>query len=491
VKARLGVSGLHATRPDTGCADNGRVTPNSGPRTILHVDLDAFFAAVEQRDRPELRGKPVAVGLGGPNDRGVVSAASYEARRYGVHSAMPIRTARRLCPDCIFVPVDGAKYQRVSREVMAILRRFTPLVEPISIDEAFLDVTASRQLFGDGERIGRRIKAAIHDELSLTASVGIATTKLVAKIASELRKPDGLVVVAPGEEASFLAPLPISRLWGVGPQTAAALRDFSVGTIGDLAALDRSALVRRFGKHGASLVDRARGVDPDPVADPDAAKSVGHEHTFDEDTSDPDVLERTLLAMSEGVSGRLRHAGLKASTVTVKVRDRAFNTVTRQRALPEPTDMTEPIWRVAVELARPEMRGKRIRLLGVTASGFGAREQLGLFGAEDDRRRLAVKAADDVRDRFGTRAITRARLLRTGLPAPFERDAGTAVERRGEHAQDVPRSPRRKPKPADRTTGAKLDDEAAIADAVDGAGEVDGAPEVDGAGEEGLDARDL
>jgi DNA polymerase-4 len=408
----------------------------AGVRTILHVDLDAFFAAVEQRDHPEWRGKPLVVGIGGANDRGVVSAASYEARVFGVHSAMPIRTAKRLCPDCLFVPVRGAAYQAASRDVMAILRRFTPLVQPISIDEAFLDVTASQRLFGDGEAIARQIKATISDELSLTASVGVAATKLVAKIASDLRKPDGLVVVEPGSEATFLAPLPIARLWGVGPSTAAALRDFSVATIGDLAALDRAALVRRFGKHGASLVDRAHGRDGDPVDDPDSAKSVSHEHTFDEDTSDPEVLERTLLAMAEGVSGRLRHAGLKAVTVTVKVRDSGFNTITRQRTLREPTDMTEPIWRTALDLARPEMRGKRIRLLGVGTSGFGEREQLGLFEAGDDRQRRVTEAADEVRERFGMRAITRARLLKTGLPAPFERDLGTAVERRGEHAED-------------------------------------------------------
>jgi DNA polymerase-4 len=418
-------------------------------RTILHVDLDAFFAAVEQRDNPELRGKPVVVGMGGPNDRGVVSAASYEARKFGVHSAMPIRTARRLCPDCLFVPVRGGAYQAASREVMAILRRFTPLVEPISIDEAFLDVTASRQLFGDGEAIARQIKETISGELSLTASVGVAATKLVAKIASDLRKPDGLVVVEPGTEAVFLAPLPISRLWGVGPSTATALRDFGVATIGDLAALDRSALIRRFGKHGASLVDRAHGVDADPVEDPDAAKSVSHEHTFDEDTADPDVLERTLLAMAEGVSGRLRHAGLKAGTVTVKIRDSGFNTITRQRGLSEPSDLTDPIWRAAVELARPEMRGKRIRLLGVAASGFGGREQLGLFEAGDERRRKVVLAADEVRERFGTRAITRARLLRTGIPAPFERDLGTAVDRRGEHADPAEGTPARRRKRRD------------------------------------------
>jgi DNA polymerase IV len=409
-----------------GPRDDSRVTS----ATILHVDLDAFFAAVEQRDRPELRGKPVVVGGGGPNDRGVVSAASYEARRFGVHSAMPLRQASRLCPTAVFLPVDGVKYQGVSREVMSILRRFTPLLEPISIDEAFLDVTGSRALFGDGEAIARRIKATVASEVGLTASVGVATTKLVAKVASDLRKPDGLVLVPPGEEAAFLAPLPISRLWGVGQQTAAALREYGVATIGDLAALPPDLLVRRFGKHGAALVERARGVDPDPVGDLDAAKSIGHEHTFDVDTSDREVIERTLLGMAEGVSGRLRASGVKAATVTVKIRDSGFHTITRQRTLPEPTDLTEPIWRVAVELARPEVRGLRIRLLGVTASNFGESEQLGLFAPEDPRRRRLVEAADAIRRRWGERAVTRARLLGSRLPAPFERDPMTAPERR-------------------------------------------------------------
>lgn len=425
----------------------------TSPRTILHVDLDAFFAAVEQRDHPEWRGRPLAVGMGGANDRGVVSAASYEARKFGIHSAMPIRTAKRLCPDCLFVPVRGAVYQQVSREVMAILRRFTPLVQPISIDEAFLDVTGSRALFGDGATIARTIKQAVRAEVELTISVGVAATKLVAKIASDLRKPDGLVVVPPGTEAAFLAPLEISRLWGVGPSTATALRDFGVTTIGDLAALDRSALVRRFGKHGASLVDRAHGLDGDPVDDPESAKSVSHEHTFDQDTADPEVLERTLLAMAEGVSGRLRHAGIKAGTVTVKIRDSGFHTITRQRALPEPSDLTEPIWRAALDLARPEMKGKHIRLLGVAASGFGVREQLGLFEAGEERQRRVVEAADEVRERFGTRAITRARLLRTGIPAPFERDLGTAVERRGEHAEDADGGAARRRKRRDSQAG--------------------------------------
>ena len=392
------------------------------PRTILHVDLDAFFAAVEQRDRPELRGRPVVVGGGGPNDRGVVSAASYEARAFGVHSAMPLVRAGRLCPQAVFLPVDGAKYQAVSRDVMAILRRFSPLVEPISIDEAFIDVTGSRSLFGDGEAIGRLIKGAVRDEIGLTASVGVATTKLVAKVASDLRKPDGLVVVKPGEEAAFLAPLPITRLWGVGEKSAAALREFGVRTIGDLAALPDDLLARRFGKHGSSIGERARGIDFDPVGDRDAAKSIGHEHTFDVDTSDREQIERTILAMAEGVAGRLRDSGVKAATVTVKIRDSSFRTITRQRTLVEPTDLTEPIFRTALELARPEVRGLRIRLLGVTASGFGEREQMALFGADDPRRRRVVEAADAVRHRFGERSITRARLLGSRLPAPFERD---------------------------------------------------------------------
>jgi DNA polymerase-4 len=410
--------------------DDGTVTQTA--RTILHVDLDAFFAAVEQRDQPELRGKPVIVGGGGPNDRGVVSTASYEARVFGVHSAMPLRQAGRLCPHGIFLPVDGAKYQAVSREVIAVLRRFTPLVEPISIDEAFLDVTASRGLFGDGAAIGRQIKVAIKREIELTISVGVATTKLVAKIASDLQKPDGLVVVEPGTEAEFLAPLSITRLWGVGAKSAAALREYGVRTIGDLAALPDDLLVRRFGKYGAAIGDRARGRDADPVGDRDAAKSIGHEHTFDIDTSDPEVIERTLLGMSEGVAGRLRDSGVRASTITVKIRDTTFRTITRQRTLPAPTDLTDPIFRTALELARPEVRGVRIRLLGVTASGLGESDQAVLFAAEADepRRRRVIEAADEVRHRFGERAITRARLVGSRLPAPFERDPMTPVDPR-------------------------------------------------------------
>jgi DNA polymerase-4 len=396
--------------------------------TKLHVDLDAFFAAVEQRDRPELRGKPVVVGVGGRNDRGVVSAASYEARRYGIHSAMPLRTAARLCDDVVFVPVDGRKYSSVSRQVMAILRRYTPAVEQVSIDEAFLDVAGSEALHGPPVAIARSIRSVVNEELRLTVSVGVATTKLVAKVASDLKKPDGLVVVAPGTEAAFLAPLSISRLWGVGAKTATALAEFGVRTIGDLAALPDDLLLRRFGKQGPVLAERARGIDPSPVSVADPARSISHEHTFDVDTADPDALERTLLGLAEGVAGRLRAGGLKARTIAVKVRDSSFTTVSRQRTLQEPTDQTEVVYAVACELARPQLRGVRVRLLGVAASHLGDGEQMGLFDAGDERKRRATEAADAIRRRYGSKAIRRARLLGAGVAEPFERDPMTAPE---------------------------------------------------------------
>ena len=411
--------------------------------TILHVDLDAFFAAVEQRDRPELRGRPVIVGGGGPNDRGVVSTASYEARVFGVRSAMPLRTAAALCPGAIFVPVDGHHYQEVSRQVMSILRRFTPALEQVSIDEAFLDVAGSEALYGPAESIAQAIRSAVRDELHLTVSVGVARTKLVAKIASDLRKPDGLVVVPAGEEAAFLAPLAIERLWGVGARTRQVLAEYGVRTIGDLAALPDDVLQRRFGRQGPVLAARARGVDPSPVAIEADAKSVSHEHTFEHDTRDREQIERTLLALSEGVSGRLRSANTKAATIGVKVRDSDFETVTRQRTLPQPTDQTDEIWQTAVSLARPELRGHSIRLLGVFASGLTEREQLTLFESDDRRHRVAVRAMDAIRERFGPRSIVRARLLEAEVPEPFERDHlsapdGPAVGRKGRQDEVPP-----------------------------------------------------
>jgi DNA polymerase IV len=423
--------------------------PVSRGARILHVDLDAFFAAVEQRDHPELRGRPVIVG-GAAGDRGVVSAASYEARRFGVRSAMPLRTAAALCPEGVFVPVRGDRYAEVSRSFMLILRRWAPLVEQISIDEAFLDVEGTFALQGSPVKVAERIRETIRTELGLTASIGVASTRLVAKIASDLRKPDGLVVVPDGTEADFLAPLPIWRLWGVGAQTRRALADYGVGTIGDLALLPPDVLLRRFGAHGLTLAERARGVDPAPVGVEDAARSVSHEHTFDRDTRDPDTIERTLLALSEGVGTRLRDGGVKAATVGVKIRDSHFSTHTRQRTLAIPTDQVEEIYRVALSLAKPEIRGIEVRLLGVVASHLTEREQLSLFH-EDDRRRLAAEAADRLRHRYGPGTIVRARLLGKDVPEPFARDPLHAPEaprvgRRVSH-EAVADAPRTDPEP--------------------------------------------
>jgi nucleotidyltransferase/DNA polymerase involved in DNA repair len=381
----------------------------SGPRAILHVDMDAFYAAVEQRDRPELRGLPVIVGADprGGRGRGVVSTASYEARRFGVHSAMPISRAYRLCPRGIYLPVDMEKYAAVSRQVMGVLRRFTDEVEPISIDEAFLDVTRSRRAFGDAEDIARKVKEAIRAETSLTASVGVAASKLVAKVASDMRKPDGLVVVPPGSEAEFLAPLPVRRLWGVGPKQEEALARIGIHTIGQLAA-GQALLERRLGVHGHDLVRLARGEDDRAVhAEREGAKSVGHEHTFGADTRDPQRLRGTLLDLADAVARRLRSHDLLARTITLKYRDEDFKTVTRAETVTSPTDSGAAIFAVASRLFGAVHGSRRVRLLGISASGFQA-PQLGLF-------REAPARTDRVRDalekRFGEGALTRASRL--------------------------------------------------------------------------------
>jgi len=401
---------------------DARVTVAARAHTILHVDLDAFFAAVEQRDNPELRGKPVVVGGGGPNDRGVVSTASYEARVFGIRSAMPLRTAGALCPHAIFVPVNGRKYAAASKQVMDILHRYTPLVEQLSIDEAFLDLTGTEGLFGTGEEAGKKIKQAVREEVELTLSVGVASNRLIAKIASDLRKPDGLVVVPPGEERDFLAPLPLERLWGVGARTRQALADYELRTIGDLANLPVDVLIRRFGSMGPVLSARAQGIGDTAVGGDMAAKSVSHEHTFDVDTDDWEVMKRTLLALSEGVGSRLRASGIRCTTVAVKIRDTDFVTITRQRTLEQPTDSTDVIWRHAQALTRKEVKGMRVRLLGVAATGLGEQQQIPMFADEDDRHRRAVEAADSLRKRYGSRTIRRASLLETEVRQPFERD---------------------------------------------------------------------
>jgi DNA polymerase-4 len=379
-------------------------------RTILHADLDAFYASVEVLDNPSLRGKPVIVG-GDPNARGVVSAASYEARKYGVHSAMPLRTAARLCPDGVFLPGRFDRYRELSRQVMRIFASYTPLVEPISLDEAFMDVTASRAAFGDGETIGRGLKRRVREEAGLVVSVGVATNKLCAKVASDLRKPDALVVVPPGQEAAFLAPLPVSRLWGVGPQSRQALADYGVTTIGQLAAMSEGTLRRRFGVHGVELRLRAQGVDPARVVPSQAPKSVGHELTFDHDVTDPARLEATLLDLAESVASRLRHHHLAAGGVQLKLRYEGFDTITRQAPLGHQVRDLEPLFHMGVSLLRKALTTDRaVRLIGLTAINLADAQQLTLFDAPDRTDRIA-QSIDAVREKFGDKAITRARLI--------------------------------------------------------------------------------
>ena len=380
------------------------------PRTIVHADLDAFYASVEVLDDPTLRGKPVIVG-GGPDMRGVVMAASYEAREYGVQSAMPLRIAGRRCPHGVFLPGRPDRYRELSQQVMAIFADYTPLIEPISLDEAFLDVSASTAAFGDGETIARRIKERVLDEIGLVVSVGVATNKLCAKVASDLRKPDALVVVPPGEEAAFLAPLPIRRLWGVGPQAQAALAEYGVTTIGQLAAMPRGTLHRRFGRHGDDLAARARGIDPSGVASGQTPKSIGHEHTFNHDTIDLRKLEATLLDVAESVASRLRRHELAAGSVQLKLRYEGFETLTRQAPLPRQTRESEPLYEAGVALLRRTLvAGRGVRLIGLTAISLTDSQQLTLFDASARTDRL-THSIDAVRERFGDRAITRARLL--------------------------------------------------------------------------------
>ena len=384
------------------------------PRTILHVDMDAFYAAVEQRDRPELRGRPVVVGADprGGRGRGVVSTASYEARRFGIASAMPISQAWRLCPDAAYLPVDMEKYARVSAQVMEVLRATTDRVEPISIDEAFLDVTGSRRALGTGAAIARALKERLRAATSLTASVGVASNKLVAKIASDLRKPDGLVVVPPGTEASFLAPLPVRRLWGIGPRMEERLMKAGIHTVGQLVAQGEAALERRLGTHGHDLMRLARGLDEREVeSHAGEAKSVGQEHTYDRDTADRAQHRRTLLGLCDGVARRLREQRLHCSTVTLKHRDETFHTVTRATTLAAPTDSSDALFETAWALLERLPEARKVRLLGVYASSFGAARQLTLDLAEEPEGASADRVRDAVARRFGDGALTRASLL--------------------------------------------------------------------------------
>jgi len=397
-------------------------------RTILHVDMDAFYVAVEVRRRPELAGRPVVVG--GTGARGVVAAASYEARRYGIHSAMPSMRAQRLCPSAVFLPGDFGLYEETSRAVHAVFRSFTPLVEGIALDEAFLDVSGAARLFGDGATIAAAIRRQVDTELALTCSVGVATTKLLAKLASKAAKPKagpegvhpgpGVVVVAPGEELAFLHPLPVQALWGVGPATLERLRRLGVATVGDLAAIAESTLVHALGKaNGRHLHRLALGID-DRAVEPDRpVKSISHEQTFARDLDDRAELGLELVRMADAVASRLRAQGLAGRTVTIKVRFGSFTTITRSATGPEGLDGGPAIAAVARGLLDTVDPAPGVRLLGVAVSGLAPAvgEQLSLGdGDEPGGWSSATRAVDDVRQRFGAAAIGPASLVgRDGL----------------------------------------------------------------------------
>jgi DNA polymerase-4 len=381
-------------------------------RNIIHLDLDAFYASVEQQDFPELRGRPVVVG--GSVERGVVCACSYEARGFGVRSAMAMARALRLCPKAIVRPVRMARYQEVSREVFAIFARYTDRIEPLSVDEAFLDVSGCEKLFGPAPRIAAIIRQAVREETGLTISAGVARNKFLAKLGSEHGKPDGLFEV-PDPPESFLLPLPLGRLWGVGPVMLGRLENLGLRTVGDLRRLSRERLTKLFGASGEHLFHLAQGVDHRQVETSAEAKSIGHEDTFDRDLWDREEMRRALLDLAERVAIRLRRHGLTGSTLILKVKYADFTTVTRSRTLPAGLDHAMDIHRVAVELLDRTAAGQQaVRLLGISLGRLenSAGEQGSLFGAEARRRQVALdQAVDQVRRRFGVAGVRRGSLL--------------------------------------------------------------------------------
>lgn len=405
----------------------------SAPRTILHADMDAFYAAVEQRDRPELRGKPVIIGGYGP--RQVVSTASYEARKFGVHSAMPGRRARQLCPEGIFVTPRMEVYAAISAQIHEVFEQFTDQVEPLSLDEAFLDVTGSRALFGDGRTIAERIRRDVLERTELCVSVGVATSKYVAKVASDVDKPDGLVVVEPGTEREFLADLPLSRLWGVGPTTCATLERAGLRSIKDVQSRSREQLVEGFGGNlGEHLFVLANGLDERPVISERAAKSIGHEMTFAEDLCEVDDVKGILLQLAEMVGRRLRRAEQRATVIRLKLRHPPFETKSRQKKVAATADDLE-LYRVATALLESawDMR-KSVRLLGVTGADLVSADapaaivkpkQQSLFVAEEpaaepssnqQQRDKLLQAMDAIRDRHGEDAVRHAGKRRATNP---------------------------------------------------------------------------
>jgi len=383
---------------------------------ILHCDMDAFYASVEERERPGLVGRPVIVG-GAPEKRGVVSAANYVARRYGVHSAMPSATAHRLCPQGVFLAPRIDLYAQVSRRIRDIFERFTPLVEPLSLDEAFLDVTGSEHLFGPPTAIGQQIKRVVREETELVVSVGVAPNKFLAKIASDLDKPDGFVVVEPDGVQAFLDPLPVERLWGVGKQGSKAFQRLGIRTIGQLRQQPVATLTSRFGSQGEHLWQLAHGIDDRPVLPEREAKSISHETTFERDIEDLEVLRSWLLHLTEQVAWRLRRHRLRGRVVHLKVRFDDFSTVTRSRKLEAPTDITQELWQLADEMLRQRLPARHlaVRLLGMGVSGLdeGRPIQRLLFDQPERKRQSGLDAAtDQIRERFGASALQRAAAIR-------------------------------------------------------------------------------
>jgi DNA polymerase IV len=388
-------------------------------RSIFHIDMDAFFVSVEELYDPSLKGKPVVVG-GKGDERGVVSAASYAARKYGVHSAMPLRTAAALCPQAIFIDGHRDRYEKHSRQVREVLESFTPKVEMASIDEAYLDMTGTERLHGPPMAAAHKLHEAIKGATQLNNSIGASTARLVSKVASDQAKPNGVLWIPPGAEAAFLAPLDIRRIPGVGKVAERNLHDLGIYKVGDLARLDDRFLMERFGKLGLALAGKAKGFDAGSwfekeLAEDDTAKSISHEHTFGEDTAELATLEATLAHMSEKVGRRLREHGLHARTVQIKFRYSDFSTFTRAQSLDHGTQLDTEIYQTARDLFRRHwQRGRPIRLIGVHTSGFAETEgQLDLLdGERNEKLKRVLTAADTLRDKFGDATVNLAGSLR-------------------------------------------------------------------------------
>ena len=374
-------------------------------KAIIHLDMDAFYPSVEVLDNPALKGKPVIVG--GSRERGVVASASYEARKFGVHSAQPMATAMRLCPHGIFLPVRMARYREVSKQVFEIFYRFTPLVEPLSIDEAFLDVTGSTRLFGQPEDIARKIKKVVLEETGLTVSAGVAPSKFVAKIASDMDKPDGLTIVPPDRVREFLNPLPIKKMWGVGKVTHHALMRLNVRTFKELSQVPLKVLEKEFGKHGLKLHQLSMGIDDREVIPYHDVKSMGHEETFPQDILDMDTAKKELLYLANKVAHRMRKKEVAGRTVTLKVKYSDFRQITRSKTLSKSTDDGFEIYSIVCQLLEKTAVGKRpVRLLGISLSQLSflaARRQLPLFDQDMDsvRRKNLNMALDSLYEKYG------------------------------------------------------------------------------------------